>query len=266
MTHVARYASCLRPRFRLAAVASRSMALALVAGAALAPDAALAQAKKVALKGKVQGGETLLNPVWVEANDAKSHRYTFRTRSTSAGKQQRPTSYLPRELCVALLRRDGAAESRGTPVTVGVSGGRTTPVTIVVPEGQPLQFVNHDPFSHRLLDVSSGGLGPEETKAGGNRTWKPPKAGVFELRDQLAPSLRSWVVVESRTIASSYPKLNGAFVIRDLEPGAYDLQAYFMGKPVGKALPVDVKVGVEEQEVRDPLVVSEPKKSDGEGK
>jgi len=35
---------------------------------------------------------------------------------------------------------------------------------------------------------------------------------------------------------------------------------------VGKALPVDVKVGVEEQEVRDPLVVSEPKKSDGEGK
>jgi hypothetical protein len=244
MTHVPRLAPGLRQRSGPAAVAARRLSLALALGALLAPSVALAQAKKVALKGKVQGGETLLNPVWVEANDAKSHRYTFRTRSTSAGKQQRPTAYLPRELCVALLRREGAAESRGTPVTVGVS----------------------DPFSHRLLDVSSGGFGPEETKAGGNRSWKPPKPGVFELRDQLAPSLRSWVVVEPRTVASGYPKLNGEFVIRDLDPGAYDLQAYFMGKPVGKALQVDVKVGAEEQEVRDPLMVAEPKKSDGEGK
>lgn len=250
----------------LPATGGRAVLVAAFAALLALPSVALAQPKKVAIKGKVQGGETLLNPVWVEASDAKSHRYTFRTRSTSAGKQQRPTAYLPRELCIAVLRKEGAAETRGTPVTVGVSGGRTTPVTIVVPEGQPLQFVNHDPFSHRLLDVSSGGLGPEETKAGGNRTWKPPKAAVFEVRDQLAPSLRSWVVVEPRTIASGYPKRSGEFVVRDLEPGAYDLQAYFMGKPVGKALAIDVKVGAEEQEIRDPLVVAEPKKADEEGK
>jgi hypothetical protein len=244
---------------RGAALAALVLAVSWSAGAG-------AQGKKLAIKGRIQGGETLLNPVWAEANDAKNHRYTFRTRSTSAGKQQRPTGYLPRELCVAVLKKDGPAAGIGTPLTIGVSGGRTTPVTVVVPEGQPLQFINHDPFSHKLYDVSSGGFGPEETKAGGNRTWKPPKPGVYEIRDQLFPSVRAWVVVEPRAVQHGHPRLNGEYVVRDLEPGTYDLQGYFMGKPVGKSLAIEVRPTGDEQEVRDPLVVSEPKKADEEGK
>jgi len=237
----------------------------LLAAACFSP-AAGAQARKFAIKGKVQGGETLLNPVWVEANDAKNHRYTFRARSSSAGKQQRPTAYLPRELCVAVLKKDGPAPGIGTPLTIGVSGGRTTPVTVVVPEGQPIQFINHDPFSHRLFDTGPGGLGPEETKAGGNRTWKPPKPGVYEIREQLTPSLRSWVVVEPRAVQFGHPRYNGEFVVRGLEPGLYDLQGFFMGKPVGKSLPIEVRTSGDEQELREPLIVSEPKKADEEAK
>jgi len=247
-------------------VNARGLMVAFLLGSmALAPSAS-AEGKKLAIKGKVQGGETLINPVWAEANDAKNHRYTFRTRSTSAGKQQRPTAYLPRELCVAVLAKEGNGPGRGTPVSVGISGGRTTPVTVVVADGQSVQFINHDPFSHKLFDTGQGGLGPEETKPGSSRSWKAPKPGVYEIRDQLAPSVRSWVVVESRVVQTAYPRTNGEYLVRDLEPGSYDLQGFFMGKPVGKAVTIEVKPGTDEQEIRDPLVVSEPKKSDEESK
>jgi hypothetical protein len=225
-----------------------------------------AEEKKLAIKGKIQGGETLLNPVWVEASSAEKHRYTFRTRSTSVGKRaQRQTAYLPKELCIAVLRTEGSAAARGTPAMVGVSGGRTTPVTLVVAEGQAVQFINYDPFSHKLYDTSQGGLGPEETKGGASRSWKPPKAGVYELRDQLFPSVRSWVVVEPRVVQTGYPSLGGDFLVSNLEPGKYDLQGFFMGKPVGKSLPIEVIVGAEEQQIHEPLVVAEAKKED-EGK
>lgn len=241
------------------------VAVALLVGAGW-PAIGGAQAKKVAIKGSVQGGDFLLNPVWVEANDPKNHRYSFRTRSTSAGKQQRPTAYLPKELCVAVLKKEGASEAVGTPLTIGVSGGRTTPVTVVVQEGRPVQFINHDPFPHKLYDVGSGGLGPEETRSGGNRTWKPPKPGVYEIRDQLAPSVRAWVVVEPRVVQFGHPRISGEYVVRDLEPGNYDLQGYFMGKPVGKSLSIEVRSTGDEQEIRDPLVVADEKSSGNEGK
>ncbi len=250
---------------------AKGVTLALLLGSmllaeGLLADGALAAEKTVAIKGKVQGGDTLINPVWAEANDAKNHRYTFRARSTSAGKQQRPTGYLPRELCLAVLTKSGTATARTTPAIDGVSGGRTTPVTLVVADGQTLQFINHDPFPHKLFDIGQGGLGPEETKVGGSRSWKAPKPGVYEIHDQLAPSVRTWVVVEPRVVQTAYPRMNGEYVIRDIEPGAYELQAFFMGKPVGKGLAIEVKPGNEEQEIREPLVVSESQKSAEESK
>ncbi len=240
--------------------------LAVLLGGLLLPENASAEGKKVAIKGKIQGGESLINPVWAEAADAKNHRYTFRARSMSVGKQQRPTAYLPRELCLAVLSKEGPGAGRGTPFMVGVSGGRTSPVTLVIPDAQAVQFINHDPFAHKLFDTGKGGFGPEEMKAGGSRSWKAPNAGVYEIRDQLAPSVRTWVVVEPRVVQTAYPQINGEYVIRDLEPGTYDLQGFFMGKPVGKALSIEVKSGQGEQEIREPLVVAEPEKSREESK
>ncbi len=241
-----------RARWLLGGVA----ALALIDGPAATGDE-----KKVGVKGHIQGGDTLLNPVWNEAKDPKSHRYSFRTPSTSVGKQaKRLTAHLPKELCIAALHKEGGGTPRGTPVPVGVSGGRTSPVTLVVSEGTPVQFINYDPFPHRLFDSGKdGGFGPEDMKPGGSRTWKPPKSGTFEIRDALFPSVRSWVVVEPRTAQTTYPTLAGDYAVHDLDPGAYEFQAYFMGKAVGKPLSFDVKKAPDEQEIRDPLVVGEKK-------
>jgi hypothetical protein len=231
-------------------------------------SASVAAEKKVAAKGRSKGGDLLLNPVWVDAAKPENHRYSmFRTRSTSVGEQaKRLTAYLPKELCIAALKKEGNGGTRAT-IVVGVSGGRTSPVTLVVAEGQTIQFVNHDPFPHKLYDVGKdGGLPQEETKAGATRTWKPAKSGTIEIRDALFPSVRSWVVVEPKVAATGYPNVGGDYVVRDLEPGSYELVAYFAGARTGKPLDLEVKAaGGDEQDVREPLVVAEAKKED-EGK
>lgn len=219
-------------------------------------DSAEAQDAKVTLKGRLQGGQDLLNPVWNEAADPKNHRYSFRQRSPTVGDHAKKlTAYLPKEL--AIVAMGAGAATTTTPRQIHVSGGRTSPVTVVIPEGQNVQFVNADPFPHKLYspgDVKEG-LGPEETKAQAQRVWKPPKAGVYEIRDEFFPSIRSWVVVEARAVASTYPNAKGEFTLPPLVPGEYELVAYFAGKPIGTPLKVDLKPGPETKEWPDPLVI-----------
>jgi hypothetical protein len=253
---------------------ARWVALGVLAaiGGWLAPPVARAQepeTPKVTIKGRIAGGERLLNPVWQEATDPKSHRYTFRMRSTTVAEDAKnPSAYLPKELCVAVLKAEGGAAARGKPEPIGVSGGRTTPVTLVVPEGQNVQFVNYDPFPHKLYDAGkvAGGLAPEETKPAGTRTWKPPKAGAYEIRDLFFPSVRSWIVVEPKSVGYGFVDLKGELSIPNLEPGDYELQAFFGGKRVGKALAVSVRPTPDVQQLPNPLVVAEgagPKPANG---
>ncbi len=212
---------------------------------------------KVAIKGRVEGGGQLFNPVWVEASDPQNHRYTFRQRSTTVGADARRLSaYLPKELAVVAL---GAGASAGsTPVQVHVSGGRTTPVTIVVPSGQQIQFVNADPFPHRLYETKGvkDGLAPETTKPQGQRVWKPPADGVYEIRDELFPSVRSWVVVEPKAVAVGRVDFKNEFHVSGLLPGEYVLQGYHAGQKVGDPLKIEVRGAPDTQDVRDPLVVA----------
>jgi plastocyanin len=230
------------------------------AGLALAlfsvPSVALAA---VTAKGRVSGAEKLLNPVWAEAKDPTSHRYTFREPSPTV----RPdvytlTGHLPKELAVVVLGAKGAAQK--VPVTVSIAGGRTTPVTVVVPEGQQIQFENKDPFPHKIYDTGNKGLNAVETAPAKSRAWTPPGPGKYEIRDQFAPSVRSWIVVEPRAIASTYPDRKGEFTV-ELEPGAYKLRGYFNGEPVGAELDVVITpFPAQDQPIKAPLVVGEAAK------
>ncbi len=242
-------------------------ALLMTLGAADTPHAQAQEGEtKVAVKGRLLGGDQLLNPVWVEAKDPKNHRYTFRQPSTTVGKAaKRLTAYLPKELAIAALG-DGPRPT-GT-ITMHVSGGRTTPVTVVVAEGQNVQFVNHDPFTHMLYSVTegNGSMAPEKTEKDKQRTWKPPAPGVYEIRDKLFPSVRSWIVVEPKVVAMGTPINMNEFVVGDLPPGSYELRAYFSGKPVGKPLPIDVKPGPALQPLAGPLVLADKKKKKDDAK
>lgn len=233
--------SCARLLRRVAL----TLAILAVPGAALAA---------VTVKGRATGMPKLLNPVWNEARDPKSNRYTFREPSPTVRADVRTLfGYAPKELCIAALGEKGAPLK--APLRVVVAGGRTSPVTLVVAEGQQIQFENHDPFPHRLYEINNKGLPPADLAAAKSRAWTPPGPGKYEIRDQLAPSIRSWIVVEPRTVAVSYPDRQGNFAI-ELEEGKYTLQGYFNGEPVGKPFEVDVKARPETQFLRGPLVVS----------
>jgi len=209
----------------------------------------------VTAKGKIQGAEKLLNPVWNEAKDPTAHRYTFREPSPTVRPDVRTlTPHAPKEIAVVVLG-EGAAEK--VPITVTIAGGRTTPVTIVVPQGQVIQFENKDPFPHKLYDVGSKGLGAVETGPAKSRSWTPPGPGKYEVRDQVAPSIRSWVVVEPKAAKVVYPDRKGEFTI-EVDPGPYKLRAYFNGEPVGQELDVVITpFPAVDQPLKAPLVVAE---------
>lgn len=234
-------------RRRLGRAARRALVVLAVAAA---PGLALA----ATVKGRIVGTAKLFNPVWAEAKEPDAYRYTFREPSPTVRPDVRAlVGHMPKELCIAALGETGKPAQ--TPLRVVVAGGRTTPVTLVVAPGQQIQFENRDPFPHKLYEATGkGGLPPGDTLPTKTRAWTPPGPGKYEIRDQAAPSVRSWIVVEPKVVAVAYPDRKGEFSI-DLEPGKYKLRGYFAGEPVGTEMAVDVAAGNET--LRNPLAVGE---------
>lgn len=229
--------------------------MAALIGFASTSDGALVQ-------GKVTGYLELRNPVWLAAKNPSEHGYSFREPVTTVRSVFRALfPYIPRELCVAAL----GAESMPPPqeaIQVRVGGGRTAPVTLVARPGTKIVFLNADPFSHALYGVGLASFPASETKGGDTRAWSVPGPGVFEIRDELAPSVRMWVVGEPRTVSIVYPSPKGEFLL-SLDPGDYTIQPYFAGKPVGTA--VDARVTTRDIDLKNkPIKVADkaPAKKD----
>ena len=212
-----------------------------------------AEAAKV--KGKVTGWLHLLNPAWTEAKDPKRHRYSFREPvPTVPAKFRKLFPHIPKELCVAAI---AATKQKQKPILIRVGGGRTTPVTLVAPPGTKIQFQNTDPFKHRLYGVGVKTFGPSDTGKGAVREWSVPGAGSFEIRDELAPSLRMFVIGEPNVAKVAYPSMKGEFLLNLEEEGDYTIQAYFAGKKVGPAQ--KVTVGARDVTLKKPIVVAKGK-------
>ncbi|NUP07916.1 MAG: hypothetical protein HOW73_17865 [Polyangiaceae bacterium] len=219
------------------------------------------------VKGKVVGTQELLNPVWNEAKAKDSHRFTFREPASSVPADFRVLrGHLSKELCIVVLT-EAKAEKKPKPIRVLVEGGRTSPVTLVVAEGQEILFENNDPTDRAIYEVTEkAGLGRGTMKPGSTRTWTPPGPGKYELRDELSPSTRSWIVVEPHAHMSLYPTRKGDFDISNIDPGTYKLRAYFNGEPVGEELPFEVKPTPPEQPLKDPLKAGAVKAPEGDKK
>lgn len=214
----------------------RELLVGVGAGAASLLVPAVATAAN--LRGKITGHQFLVNPVWAEARKPEQHGYSFREAVPTVRAEFRKLfPHIPKEVCIAALAQ---GKQTHPPLLVRLGGGRTTPVTLVVPPGTELQIKNTDPFTHKLYAVGDGTFTVAETIKGGVRKWTVPAAKVFEIRDEAAPSLRSWVIGEPNVAAIAYPSLDGAFILSLPEPGDYTLQAYFAGQKVGDAVPVTV--------------------------
>jgi hypothetical protein len=216
-----------------------------------------ASADAAKLRGKVEGFRNLINPVWADARDPKKNGYSFREPvPTVRAEFRRLFPHIPKELCVVALA--ATPQKAPPPVLVRVGGGRTTPVTIVVPPNTRLTFQNTDPFKHRLYGVGVKTFQPSDTMVGGKREWSVLEPGVFEIRDELAPSLRMWVVSEPTVAAIAYPSMAGDFGLTVEQPGDYTVQAFFAGKKVGAPVPVKVE-GADVDLTKTPIKVGDPK-------
>jgi hypothetical protein len=191
------------------------------------------------LHGAITGYTSLLNPVWEEGKDPDRHLFSFREPvPTVRAEFRRLYPDITKELCVVAI--GAAAAPVPKPVLIRVGGGRTTPVTIVVPPGAQLQFQNTDPFAHRLYAVGLPAFSASDTVKGGVRSWSVPGPGTFEIRDEAAPSLRMWVVGEPNVAAIAYPSAKGEYLLSVDTPGEYKVEVFFAGKKVSAEVPVKV--------------------------
>lgn len=213
------------------------------------------------IKGKISGHQHLLNPVWSELKEANSHSYTFREPSpTVSANLRRLFPYVPMEVCLVAL--SAAAKGKLPDHVVRLAGGRTSAMTLVVPPGTAIKFRNGDPFNHRLFGIDIPTLGASDMRPGAERLWTVPGPGTFEIRDELSPSVRMWVIGEPKVAGVAFPALDGTFTFELAEPGDYSIQAYFAGKPVGNPLPAPIaNAAVQLNLVGSPIVVATaPKK------
>jgi plastocyanin len=181
----------------------------------------------------------LFNPVWAESKQADAHSYTFREPSpTVKAEFRRLFPHIPKELCIALVGTQ--AQPKMKDVVVKIGGGRTTPVTLVVTPGTEIHFKNTDPFLHRLYGVNVKNFTVGDTQAQGERVWTVPEAGVFEIRDELVPSLRTWIVAEPNAAAFGHPDLAGNFNVELPVAGEFTVQVYFAGKVVGSSATMNI--------------------------
>jgi len=208
------------------------------------------------VKGRISGQEKLVPDVYTEAAKPDSHRWIWREPSPTVRSEFRALSANPsRDICIAAL--ESAAAPAHDPILIKITGGRTIPTTIAVAPGTRIAFENRDPFPHQLYVVNSTTWKPEIINPGSRREWSaPPGANRFEIRDELFPSVRSYVVVDPGVVDVAYPGHDGAFAFDKLAPGDYVLKAFFQGKTVGKAVSVTVKGNVL-VDLKDPLNVAD---------
>jgi hypothetical protein len=207
------------------------------------------------IKGHIDGQQTLHPAVFVEAAKADSHRFTWREPSPTVRAEFRALTANPsRDVCIAALAT--TTPPPHDPILVRITGGRTLPTTLVISPGTRLSFENHDPFPHRLYIVNSTTWRAETIESNRHRDWSaPPGQGRYEIRDELFPSVRSFVNVEPQVAAMAFPGRDGAFAF-DLPAGEYTLRAFFDGRPVGRAVSVVAKEhGL--VELKDPLSVAD---------
>jgi hypothetical protein len=191
------------------------------------------------VKGKISGQEKLIPDVYAEAAKPDSKRWTWREPSTSVDAKFRPLSAHPsRDICI--VATSSANQPPQEPIRMTVTGGRVFPTTIVVSPGTQLVFKNFDPFPHRLYGIGQATLKPEDLQPNGVRSWTAPGQGKFEIRDELFPSVRTFVIVDQQVVASVFPGRDGAFGFA-VPNGDYVLKAFFNGHQVGKGMAVTAK-------------------------
>jgi hypothetical protein len=204
-----------------------------------------------ALRGKLVGWDRLMPQVYAEAAKDDLRRYVWREPSPTVNSDFRKLSAnVSRDVCVAVFGT--AAAQPHEPVSLKVTGGRVTPSTIVLAPGSRISFKNDDPFVHVLYESGNPQWAPNEIAPGSSREWSSTSPGVHIIRDQLFPSVVTYVVIDPQVVEFALPDRQGAFTIPLSAPGEYTVKVFFEGKAVGKEA---ARVGAAGVEMKDAIAV-----------
>jgi plastocyanin len=165
---------------------------------------------------------------------------------------------------VWLKRLDGvtpAPHASRKPRVLNQLGKTFVPHVLVIPVGETVVFRNDDPYFHNVFSLSPGqtfDAGLYDSGRSYARTFAEP--GVVELLCNIHASMSGYLYVVNSAYYAQ-PRSSGAFVIRDVVPGRYELNAWHetsssLFKKVVKVGPngaagVTVRIPVD----RSPLVV-----------
>lgn len=210
------------------------------------------------VRGRIKDQEKLVRDIYAEAASPESHRWSWREPSPSVQSQYRNLASNPsRELCIAATSSSGGGSQ--DPVLMTVTGGRIVPTTIVVGPGRKLVFKNFDPFPHKIYIPGQKSFAAEVINPDAQREWSAPGPGRYEFRDELFPSVKTFVVVDPQVVAIAYPGRDGSFGFT-LPKGDYVLKAFFGGNLVGK--PVAVIASDRGTDLKEPMSVGDDAKGD----
>jgi hypothetical protein len=130
---------------------------------------------------------------------------------------------------VWLKRLDGATpapRASRKPRLLNQLGKTFVPHVLAIPVGETVVFRNDDPYFHNVFSLSPGqtfDAGLYDSGRSYARTFTQP--GLVELLCNIHASMSAYLyVVDSAYYAQ--PRSSGAFVIRDVMPGRYELNAW----------------------------------------
>ena len=135
----------------------------------------------------------------------------------------------PAGTVVWLKRLDGATPAphpSRKPRVLHQLGKSFVPHVLAIPVGETVVFRNDDPYFHNVFSLSPGqtfDAGLYDSGRSYARTFTTP--GVVELLSNIHASMSGYLyVVDSAYYAQ--PRPSGVFVIRDVMPGRYELNAW----------------------------------------
>ena len=128
-----------------------------------------------------------------------------------------------------LKRLDGPTPTPHTfrkPRVLSQLGKAFVPHVLAIPAGQTVVFRNDDPYFHNVFSLSPGqgfDAGPSDSGRSYTKTFTHP--GVVELLCNIHASMSAYIyVVDSPYYAQ--PRPSGAFAIRKVVPGRYELSVW----------------------------------------
>jgi plastocyanin len=128
-----------------------------------------------------------------------------------------------------LRRLDGptpAPHASRRPIAVGQLNKAFVPHVLAIPVGSKVVFRNDDPYYHNVFSLDGAQKFDTGLYASGRSyTQAFGKAGLVELLCNIHTAMRGYLyVVDSRYYTQ--PRAGGRFVIKDVPPGRYELNAW----------------------------------------